>query len=83
MWNVVWIGDCSTDGVLWCNSGFGECIITRIEIFPLPLHLGQDVLVCWKLAVQSKELLLLLRQFTDVDLVALERQHGEVISRTS
>lgn len=60
------------------HSGLREGIISGIEIFAFLLHLRQDILVGWKLAILSKQLLLLRSQFAYIDFFSLSREHDEL-----
>jgi len=76
MRNVFWIGDCRAHGVLRTDACFGQGIITRVEIFAVLLHLGEDILMRWEFTIKTEELLLLLSQLADVNLLELCRMHG-------
>jgi len=73
--DVFGIGDRGADSVLRRHPCFRECIIARVEILSLLLHLHENTFVRRKLAILGKKLLLLRRQLADVDLLALSREH--------
>lgn len=75
MGNVLRIGDGSTDVFAGGLASFRQRIVSGIKELPVFLHLRQHILVGGKLAIQTKELLLLFGQSTDVDLVAPGWEH--------
>jgi len=74
--NVFWTRNCSSDCVLRRDSRFRHGVVARIKVLAVLLDLAEDVLVGGELAVETEELLLLLRHGADVDLLALKRKHG-------
>jgi len=73
MGDILRVGDGRSDGVLWRHARLGECIVARIEVLAFLLHLHQDTLMSGELPILGEELLFLGVQFTEIDLVALER----------
>jgi len=55
MGDVLWIRNGCADSVLGSDAGLGESIVARIEVFPILLHLHEDVLMCGKLAILGEK----------------------------
>jgi len=77
MGNVLRVGYGSANVILRGFPSLRECVITRIEELAFLCHLHKMILMSRKFTIFGEELLLLGRQFAEVNLVALSREHDE------